>query len=130
MIFYHLLFQMIGLIIMQQLNNYIIEKLKINKDSKLNNKYILFYRFDRTDTGYKILDSLNGIINYMDTLSGKLGSHYVFCGNQESIKDLIINWIGRDLDNIEQIRDFCKDNEIKELTANDINNARINAKNK
>lgn len=115
---------------MKTINIYINEKLKINKESKLDYKYLLFYRFDRIDAGFKMLDSLNGMINFMDTMRGKLGTHYVFCGNEESIKDLIINWVGRDLNNIEQIRELCKTNDIKELTANDINSARINAKNK
>ena len=117
---------------MKIINIYINEKLKINKDSKLNNKYILFYRFDGTNAGYKILDSLNGIINYMDTLSGKLGSHYVFYGPESAIKELEFKYENILLfgTNIQRIRNFCKMNDIKELTANDINSARINAKNK
>ena len=118
---------------MKIINIYINEKLKINKDSKLNNKYILFYRFDRTDRGYKITNSLEGMMNFMDTMHGKLGSHYVFYGEADSIENLelkIKNFpIWHRID-IQKIRDFCKTNDIKELTANDINNARINAKNK
>ena len=117
---------------MKLLNLYILEKLRINKDTVVeDNKYILFFRTGRSDANHVVLNSLRAIVNYMDTNSRKLGTHYVFVSPEDLVDEFIKRWDDfNPVDfNEESPREWANKNGIKELHADDINNFRANEKN-
>jgi hypothetical protein len=118
---------------MNNLKEYIIEKLHLNKNIVIeDNKYILFFRTGRTDEGHVVLNSLRAIVNYMNTNSGKLGNHYVFVSPEDLVDEFIKRWDDFNPINLsdESPREWVNKNGIKELHADDINNFRANEKNR
>lgn len=108
---------------MKNLNNYIIEKLRINKNLKMDyDKYILIYNYQvRSNMTYIVKDSLKEIIEYIDRKSGKLGNFYVFNLPEDLLKEFKDNLVIEPLD---KLRKWCDKVRIKELHADDINKAR------
>jgi len=109
---------------MINLNNYIIEKLRINKNLKMDyDKYILIYNYQvRSNMTYIVKNSLKEIIEYMNTKSGKLGTFYVFNLPEELLEEFKANLVIEPLD---KLRKWCDKVRIKELNADDINNAKV-----
>lgn len=113
---------------MINLNNYIIEKLRINKNLKIDyDKYILIYNYQvRSSMTYIVKDSLKEIIEYMDTKRGKLGTFYIFKLPEELLEEFKNNLV---IGTLDKLRKWCDKVGIKELKADDINNFRANEKN-